>query len=56
MTTNYSLCSLGYLPTQRVLGDGVRSEPLKEPVPFFEETISMIRVAEADQILLSIQR
>ncbi|HEU4446556.1 MAG TPA: extracellular solute-binding protein [Nitrososphaeraceae archaeon] len=32
----------GYLPTQRVLGDGPSSEPLKESVPFFEEMVSMI--------------
>jgi multiple sugar transport system substrate-binding protein len=32
----------GYLPTQRVLGDGPSSEPLKESVPYFEEMVSMI--------------
>jgi multiple sugar transport system substrate-binding protein len=32
----------GYLPTQRVLGDGPSSEPLKQSVPFFEEMVSMI--------------
>ena len=32
----------GYLPTQRTLGDGPSSEPLKESVPFFEEMTSMI--------------
>jgi multiple sugar transport system substrate-binding protein len=32
----------GYLPTQRTLGDGPSSEPLKESVPFFEEMVSMI--------------
>jgi multiple sugar transport system substrate-binding protein len=32
----------GYLPTQRVVGDGPLSEPLKESVPFFEEMVSMI--------------
>jgi len=32
----------GYLPTQKVIGDGPFSEPLKESVPFFEEMVSMI--------------
>ncbi len=32
----------GYLPTQRMLGDGPSSEPLKESVPYFEEMVSMI--------------
>ena len=32
----------GYLPTQRVVGDGPLSEPLRESVPFFEEMVSMI--------------
>jgi multiple sugar transport system substrate-binding protein len=32
----------GYLPTQRTLGDGPSSEPLKQSVPFFEEMVSMI--------------
>jgi multiple sugar transport system substrate-binding protein len=32
----------GYLPTQRMLGDGPSSEPLKQSVPFFEEMVSMI--------------
>ncbi len=32
----------GYLPTQKVLGEGPFSEPLKESVPFFEEMVSMI--------------
>src|SRR5918999_335822 len=32
----------GYLPTQRTLGEGPASEPLKESVPFFEEMVSMI--------------
>jgi multiple sugar transport system substrate-binding protein len=32
----------GYLPTQRSLGEGPSSEPLKESIPFFEEMISMI--------------
>ena len=32
----------GYLPTQRALGEGPSSEPLKESVPFFEEMVSMI--------------
>jgi multiple sugar transport system substrate-binding protein len=32
----------GYLPTQRTLGEGPSSGPLKESVPYFEEMISMI--------------
>ncbi len=32
----------GYLPTQRALGDGEFSEPLRQSVPFFEEMVSMI--------------
>jgi multiple sugar transport system substrate-binding protein len=32
----------GYLPTQRVLGEGPSSEPLKQSVPFYEEMVSMI--------------
>ncbi len=32
----------GYLPTQKVIGDGPFSEPLKQTVPFFEEMVSMI--------------
>ena len=32
----------GYLPTQRILGDGPSSEPLKQSVPYFEEMVSMI--------------
>jgi multiple sugar transport system substrate-binding protein len=32
----------GYLPTQRELGDGPLSQPLKDSVPFFEEMVSMI--------------
>jgi multiple sugar transport system substrate-binding protein len=32
----------GYLPTQKVIGDGPSSEPLKQSVPFFEEMVSMI--------------
>nr|MDQ3883602.1 extracellular solute-binding protein [Thermoproteota archaeon] len=32
----------GYLPTQRELGDGPSSGPLKESIPYFEEMISMI--------------
>jgi multiple sugar transport system substrate-binding protein len=32
----------GYLPTQKVIGDGPLSEPLKLSVPFFEEMVSMI--------------
>ena len=31
-----------YLPTQRTLGEGPASEPLKESIPFFEEMVSMI--------------
>jgi multiple sugar transport system substrate-binding protein len=32
----------GYLPTQKIIGDGQFSEPLNDSVPFFEEMISMI--------------
>jgi multiple sugar transport system substrate-binding protein len=32
----------GYLPTQKVLGDGPLSESLKQSIPFFKEMISMI--------------
>jgi multiple sugar transport system substrate-binding protein len=32
----------GYLPTQRTLGDGPSSEPLKQSVPYFDEMVSMI--------------
>jgi multiple sugar transport system substrate-binding protein len=32
----------GYLPTQRTLGEGPSSQPLKESVPYFEEMVSMI--------------
>ena len=32
----------GYLPTQKALGDGPLSEPLKQSVPFFQEMVSMI--------------
>jgi multiple sugar transport system substrate-binding protein len=32
----------GYLPTQRTLGEGPSSEPLKESIPYFEEMVSMI--------------
>jgi multiple sugar transport system substrate-binding protein len=32
----------GYLPTQRPLGDGQSSQPLKESIPYFEEMVSMI--------------
>ena len=31
-----------YLPTQRTLGEGPASQPLKESIPFFEEMVSMI--------------
>ncbi|HEX6282391.1 MAG TPA: extracellular solute-binding protein [Nitrososphaera sp.] len=31
-----------YLPTQKLLGEGLASEPLKESIPFFEEMVSMI--------------
>jgi multiple sugar transport system substrate-binding protein len=36
-----------YLPTQKVLGEGPSSEPLKESIPFFEETVSMIPYARS---------
>jgi multiple sugar transport system substrate-binding protein len=32
----------GYLPTQKMIGDGQLSAPLKESVPYFEEMVSMI--------------
>jgi multiple sugar transport system substrate-binding protein len=32
----------GYLPTQKVIGDGPFSESLKQSVPYFEELVSMI--------------
>jgi multiple sugar transport system substrate-binding protein len=32
----------GYLPTQRTLGDGPSSQPLRESIPYFEEMVSMI--------------
>jgi multiple sugar transport system substrate-binding protein len=32
----------GYLPTQRPLGDGPSSQPLRESIPYFEEMVSMI--------------
>ena len=32
----------GYLPTQRELGDGPSSGPLRQSVPLFEEMVSMI--------------
>jgi multiple sugar transport system substrate-binding protein len=47
----------GHLPTQRTLGEGPSSEPLKQSLPYFEEMISMIphgrsrpNVAEYPQI------
>jgi multiple sugar transport system substrate-binding protein len=32
----------GYLPTQKTLGEGSASKPLKESIPYFEEMVSMI--------------
>jgi multiple sugar transport system substrate-binding protein len=32
----------GYLPTQRTLGEGPASGPLRESIPYFEEMVSMI--------------
>jgi multiple sugar transport system substrate-binding protein len=32
----------GYLPTQKSLGEGPASQPLKESIPFFDEMVSMI--------------
>ena len=32
----------GYLPTQKMIGDGQLSAPLRESVPYFEEMVSMI--------------
>jgi multiple sugar transport system substrate-binding protein len=37
------LVEMGFLPTQRTLGDGPASEPLKQSIPFFEDMISMIQ-------------
>ena len=37
------LQEFGYLPTQRTLGDGPLSKPLKDSVPFYEEMVSMIQ-------------
>jgi multiple sugar transport system substrate-binding protein len=34
---------MGFLPTQRILGEGQFSEQLRESVPYFEEMVSMIR-------------
>src|SRR5215216_2382780 len=36
------LQEMGFLPTQRTLGEGQLSEQSKESIPFFEEMISMI--------------
>ncbi|MFL6475365.1 MAG: extracellular solute-binding protein [Nitrososphaera sp.] len=33
----------GYLPTQKVLGEGPSSQPLKESIPYFQEMVSMIQ-------------
>ncbi|MFL6490711.1 MAG: extracellular solute-binding protein [Nitrososphaera sp.] len=32
----------GYLPTQKSLGEGPASQPLRESIPYFEEMVSMI--------------
>jgi multiple sugar transport system substrate-binding protein len=37
------LREMGFLPTQRTLGEGQFSEQLRESVPYFEEMVSMIR-------------
>jgi len=37
------LVDMGFLPTQRTLGEGPASEPLKQSIPFFEDMISMIQ-------------
>jgi multiple sugar transport system substrate-binding protein len=37
----------GYLPTQKVLGEGPSSQPLKQSVPYFEEMVSMIPLGES---------
>jgi multiple sugar transport system substrate-binding protein len=37
----------GYLPTQKALGDGPLSDPLKESVPFYEEMVSMIQLGRS---------
>ncbi|MFL6523416.1 MAG: extracellular solute-binding protein [Nitrososphaera sp.] len=36
------LREMGFVPTQRTLGEGPASESLKESVPYFEEMVSMI--------------
>ncbi|MFL6484247.1 MAG: extracellular solute-binding protein [Nitrososphaera sp.] len=36
------LQQLAFLPTQRTLGDGPASEPLRESIPYFDEMVSMI--------------
>ena len=36
------LQQFGYLPTQKPLGEGPSSKPLKQSVPFYEEMVSMI--------------
>jgi multiple sugar transport system substrate-binding protein len=40
------LVDMGFLPTQRTLGDGPASEPLKESIPYFDEMISMIQYGQ----------
>lgn len=37
----------GYLPTQKALGEGPSSQPLKQSVPYFEEMVSMIPLGES---------
>jgi multiple sugar transport system substrate-binding protein len=37
------LVNMGFLPTQRTLGDGPASEALKESIPYFEQMVSMIQ-------------
>jgi multiple sugar transport system substrate-binding protein len=37
------LVDMGFLPTQRTLGDGPASEPLEQSIPYFEDMISMIQ-------------
>jgi multiple sugar transport system substrate-binding protein len=51
------------LPTQRTLGDGPSSEPLKESIPYFEQMVSMMpygrsrpNIAEYPQIIEDIHQ
>jgi multiple sugar transport system substrate-binding protein len=37
----------GYLPTQKSLGEGPSSQPLRESIPYFDEMVSMIPYARS---------